>query len=259
MCCKSVVGLFLGLAISALLEADAKAQPPLAKSIKVGTKIEGKFKFTKGPSQGATGTWELDVQELQDRKFRAQYRAKLTPEIPGLNIVCIVKGEVNENNLDFTINANNVNAKVTTVAVADGEMRLLYEGAGGRVAEMVAKLPSHDPFAAGSVWVGDFKVANANANLPIRKWVLTVNERRGKNFKGTILVKDQNMAIQTINFAGTATDKANGAIVCQSEKKGRAQVNLTGKLQDGEAVLVFAGTNAVGNLGAGTATLKPQN
>ncbi len=258
MCCKSFVGLFLGLAISALLEADAKAQPPLAKSIKVGTKIEGTFKFTEGPRQGATGTWKLDVQELQDKKFRAEYRAKWTPDIPGQEMVCIVEGEVNENNLDFTINANNVKAKVTTVAVADGEMRLRYVGEGGRVAEMVAKLPSHDPFAAGSVWSGDFKVANAN--LPIRKWVLTVTERRGKAFKGDILVKDQERnVIQTIKVSGTATDKARGAIVCESKQVGLAQVKLVGKLQDGEAVLVFNGKNAKGIPGAGTATLIPQN
>lgn len=256
MCGKSFVGLSLALIISALFEADAKAQPPLAKSIKVGTKIEGKFKFTNGPSQGATGTWELDVQELQDKKFRAKYRAKWTPQIPRQEMVCIVKGEVNENNLDFTIDTDKVKAKITTVAVADGEMRLHYVGDGGRVAEMVAKLPSHDPFAAGSVWSGDFKIATQKIT---REWVLTITERKGKDFKGSILAKDRNMEIQTFNVAGTATDKANGAIVCQSEKKGLAQVKLTGKLQDGEAVLVFSGTNELGIEGAGIATLKPRN
>lgn len=251
------VGLFLGLAISALFGADAKAELSLAESIKVGTKIKGDFKFTEGPSQGAIGTWELDIQRRQDEKFQAEYRAKWTPEIPGQEMVCSVTGEVNGNNLDFTIDTDKVKAKVTVVAVANREMKLRFVGEGGRVAEMLAKLPPDDPFAEGSVWAGDFKVALANQ--PIRKWVLTVTERRGKGFKGNILVKDRDMVIQTIKIAGMATDKANGAIVCQSERNGLAQIKLSGKLQDGEAALLFSGTNDLGIPGAGTATLKPQN
>jgi hypothetical protein len=243
-----VVGLFLVLAISALFAADAKAELSLAESIKVGTKIKGDFKFTEGPSQGAIGTWELDIQQRQDKMFQAEYRAKWTPEIPGHELICSVTGEVSGNNMDFTIDTDNAKAKVRVVDVANGEMKLRFVGGGGRVAEMSAKLPPVDPFAAGSVWAGDFKVALAGQ--PIRKWVLTVTQRRGKDFKGNILVKDRD---------GVAPDKANGAIVCQSERKGLAQVKLTGKLQDGEAVLVFSGINALGIPGAGTATLKPLN
>jgi hypothetical protein len=117
--------------------------------------------------------------------------------------------------------------------------------------------PEPDPFAQGAVWVGEFRVAVKDA--PVTKWALTITERKGTAFKGDILVRNRDMEVETISVSGTATNTKAGSIVCKTEKKGLAQVKLTGKLTNGEAVLVFSGTNKIGQPGAGVATLKPKN
>jgi hypothetical protein len=117
--------------------------------------------------------------------------------------------------------------------------------------------PAADPFAEGAIWVGEFKVTTKDSE--VQNWALTVTERKGKAFKGDILVKVRDKEIETIQVEGTATEKSTGAIVCKTEKKGLAQVKLSGKLQGGEAVLIFSGTNKFGQPGAGVATLKAKN
>ena len=237
--------------------APAQGQPSLSKTINVGTKVKGSFKFTTGPSEGATGSWELTVLERSGRRFKALYRAEWMPPSDGPKMVCEVEGEVDGDKLEFAVRTDKAQGKATVVEVSGGVMKLRYEGGGGRVAELVAKLPSDDPFAEGAVWVGDFKVAQKGT--AVLKWALTITERSGTKFRGDILVKNRDMEVETIRVAGTATDKARGAIVCQTERKGLAQVRLTGKLENGEAVLIFSGINDLGVRGAGVATLKPKN
>jgi hypothetical protein len=114
-----------------------------------------------------------------------------------------------------------------------------------------------DPFALGSVWSGEFKVAVKDAEVQV--WALTITERNGKAFKGDILVRANGKDVETIAVSGNATDKNVGPIVFQSERMGLRQLKLTGKLLNGEAALVFTGTNKFGKPGGGVATLKPKN
>jgi len=117
--------------------------------------------------------------------------------------------------------------------------------------------PAADPFAEGAIWIGEFKVAAKDTQ--VHKWALTITERKGRAFKGDILGKNRDNEVETMQVEGNATDKSTGAIVCKTEKQGLAQVKLNGKLQNGEAVLIFSGTNKFGQPRAGIATLKPKN
>ena len=114
-----------------------------------------------------------------------------------------------------------------------------------------------DPFAEGSVWVGEAKLAKKDSD--VAKWAMTVTARNGTRFEGEILIKPPKGDLETLKVIGTATNKDSGILAFKTEAKGFAQINFRGKLQNGEAGIIFYGTGKLGRAGAGTATLKPKN
>ena len=86
--------------------------------------------------------------------------------------------------------------------------------------------------------------------------VLTISERRGETFKGEMSVKSEGADLRTHNVSGTATTKASGPVIFESEKVGVAQVKLRGKLLNGVAIPSSSGTGPGGRKTTGEFHLR---
>ena len=112
-----------------------------------------------------------------------------------------------------------------------------------------------DPFAAGSVWVGEVRIPGRNE---AGKAGLTVSERTGESFKGELVVQSPAGKDISFNVSGTATNKASGAVIFETEKEGVSQLKMRGKLLNNAVNLVFVGTGPFGGKGGGAMVLKPK-
>jgi len=112
-----------------------------------------------------------------------------------------------------------------------------------------------DQFAAGSVWNGELRVAGKEE---AGKAILTVSERMGESFKGEFLAKSPAGKVVTFQVSGTATNKASGAVIFETEKQGVSQLKMRGKLTNNAVNLVFVGTSPFGGKGGGAIVLTPK-
>jgi len=112
-----------------------------------------------------------------------------------------------------------------------------------------------DQFGAGSVWAGEIRVAGKEE---AGKAVLTVSERMGEAFNGEFVVRSPAGKVATFQVSGTATNKASGAVIFETEKQGISQVKLRGKLANNAVNLVFVGTSPFGGKGGGALVLTPK-
>lgn len=110
---------------------------------------------------------------------------------------------------------------------------------------------SGDRFAVGAVWSGT-RVVNRTMT---QTWQLTVTERRGKSFKGEMVISS--LRSQPLTVEGTAPDSGDGSLSFTSTSKGPFQQTFTGSLNGDEAKLSFTGTSIMGSSASGTATLSP--
>jgi L-aminopeptidase/D-esterase-like protein len=111
-----------------------------------------------------------------------------------------------------------------------------------------------DPFAAGSVWMGDMRLARKDSGTG--QAALTIAERNGETFKGAFVVKGPGGRIFTFEVIGTAPAKAAGPVICETPKEGLQQLKLRGKLSNGVTTLGVVGTSPFGDKGAAAIVLK---
>lgn len=111
-----------------------------------------------------------------------------------------------------------------------------------------------DPFPAGSVWMGDMRLAKEDSRTG--QAALTVAERNGETFKGALVVKGPGGRVFTFEVTGTAPTKAAGAVICETPKEGLQQLKLRGKLSNGVTTLGVVGTSPFGDKGAAAIVLK---
>jgi hypothetical protein len=140
-----------------------------------------------------------------------------------------------------------VNAKdLDKAAAIDKEIEEVKKGAGAvaSLSELLTK---------DSVWEGRKKndKNQVNPNGTDEPFELTVSERDGKKFKGTILVNAKRTYVVEGKVDG---DK----LTFTSEKKDNFQQTFSGQLKAGTVDFTFAGSGANGEAVKGTATLTPR-
>lgn len=121
---------------------------------------------------------------------------------------------------------------------------------------------SGDPFAARSVWEGNRRFEKDNGKLKKgnQSWSLTVTERNGREFKGTITL-ESNLAGKnvTCDVAGNAPMEGDGPIHFKTERSGDFQQTFIGKIKNGAVTLDFQGKSAAGESVEGVAALTRKN
>ncbi len=114
---------------------------------------------------------------------------------------------------------------------------------------------SKDPFAAGSTWIGDVRVAGREG---VGHAGLTISERMGESFKGEFVIRGPMGKMITLEVSGTATNKASGPLIFETKKEGISQLKMRGKLNNNAATVSFVGTSPFGAKGVGAIVLKPK-
>jgi len=109
-----------------------------------------------------------------------------------------------------------------------------------------------DSFEEGSTWLG----VSRRVDSPPVRWVLTVTERKGGAFKGTVTAHNPEGKVRDFNVQGRAPVSDRGLVEFKSENIAFGQISLRGNLKDGTIALIFVGRSPFGELGTGTVSLK---
>jgi serine/threonine protein kinase len=116
-----------------------------------------------------------------------------------------------------------------------------------------ATAAKEDPFAPGTLWVGE-AINNDNVRT---QWALSVSERKGPAFRGTVAAIHGDGNMFEFEVSGTAPEHGSGLVEIESLPIGRAKMFMRGTLRNGEIALVCSGTSRLGDKFFGSATLRP--